>query len=354
MTTGRQLRTPTTPCGRPRLLAHTASVASLLALASAGAPPGVLAAAGALAGGTIPQLGALSAARWSALLRDGREALPTAFALESLANGACYLTGPALVAAAGAGGDPAYGMVPATALVAGGGPALAAQRRTAPAPAAAAERRDAGRSLLRAGFAAQFGVNLALGLYFGAMQVSVTAFAVQHGEPGAAAPLHAVSNCAGLPAGWLYGLRRWHGSSDAQLAVITACSVVACVPLLIVGTPAGMGIALTVTGLAVPPVLVLSSVITSASVHPAALTRAFTWLNSASAAGSAGAAAPGRPVRRRRVGRCGGAGSAGAAAPAGSAVDAYGAHGGFAVGAAATSAMAVLATGRLSGARRRT
>ncbi|NED12172.1 MFS transporter, partial [Streptomyces sp. SID9124] len=74
--------------GQPRvlpgvLLAHVTAVASLLALTSAGAPHGVLAAAGALAGGTIPQLGALSAARWSALLRDEREALPTAFALES-------------------------------------------------------------------------------------------------------------------------------------------------------------------------------------------------------------------------------------------------------------------------------
>lgn len=243
----------------------------------------------------------------------------------------CYLAGPALVAVVGAEVDPAYGMLLATALVAGGGLALAAQHRTAPAPAAAAERRDAGRSLLRAGFAAQFGVNLALGLYFGAMQVSVTAFAVEHRAAGAAAPLYAASNCAGLLAGWLYGLRRWRGTPERQLACITACLAVACAPLLTVGTLAGMGLALTVTGLAVPPVLVLSAVLTSASVHPAALTRAFTWLNSASAAGSAGAAAL-----------------------AGSVVDAYGAHGGFAVAAAATSAMAVLASGRLRGARRRT
>lgn len=49
---------------------------------------------------------------------------------------------------------------------------------------------------------------------------------------------------------------------------------------------------------------------------------------------------------RRRVGRCGG--------PGGGVVDAHGARGGFAVAAAATSAMAVLASGRLHGARRRT
>ncbi|WP_330451411.1 MULTISPECIES: MFS transporter [unclassified Streptomyces] len=313
------------------LLAHTAAVASLLLLTTGGAPHGLLAAAGALAGGTVPQLGALSAARWSALLRDEREALPTAFALESLANGVCFLAGPPLVALVGVGINPAYGSALATALTAGGGLAFAAQRRTAPAPAAASERRHAGRSLLRAGFAVQFGVNLGLGLYFGALQVSVTAFAVEHGAAGAAAPLYAASNCAGLLAGWLYGLRRWRGSSETQLGLITAGLAVACVPLLTVGTLPGMGIALAVTGLAVPPVLVLSSVLTTAAVEPAALTQAFTWLNSASAAGSAGAAAL-----------------------AGGVVDAHGAHRGFAVAAAATSAVAVLASGRLYGARRRT
>ncbi|MEU9205732.1 hypothetical protein [Streptomyces sp. NPDC048332] len=68
----------------------------------------------------------------------------------------------------------------------------------------------------------------------------------------------------------------------------------------------------------IAPVLVLSSVLTTAAVERAALTQAFTRLNSASAAGSAGAAAM-----------------------SGRAVDAYGAHGGFAIAAAAAVAMAV-------------
>jgi sugar phosphate permease len=79
-------------------------------------------------------------------------------------------------------------------------------------------------------------------------------------------------------------------------------------------------LALALTGFAVPPLLVLSSVLAESMVPRAALTQAFTWLNSASAAGSAGAAAV-----------------------AGQAVDTAGAHGGFAVAAAATAGMAVLA-----------
>lgn len=153
------------------------------------------------------------------------------------------------------------------------------------------------------------------------MQVSVTGFAVEHGAAQAAAPLYAVSNCAGLLAGWLYGLRRWRGAPQTQLAFAAIGLAVGCLPVLTASSLPGMGLALAATGLAVPPILVLSSVLTTASDGPAALTQSFTWLNSASAAGSAGAAAMARH-----------------------AVDVYGARGGFAVAAAATSAMAVLAS----------
>jgi hypothetical protein len=46
-----------------------------------------------------------------------------------------------------------------------------------------------------------------------------------------------------------------------------------------------------VPGLAIAPILTLSSVLTQASVHRAVVTQAFTWLNSADAAGSRQAAA---------------------------------------------------------------
>jgi hypothetical protein len=79
---------------------------------------------------------------------------------------------------------------------------------------------------------------------------------------------------------------------------------------------------IVLTGAAVPPVLVLLSVLAESTVHRAVLTQAFTWLNSAGAAGSAGAAAL-----------------------SGRAVDAFGATGGFALAAAGTTGMAVLAVG---------
>ncbi|HUN32032.1 MAG TPA: MFS transporter [Trebonia sp.] len=319
----------------PALLAHAAAVATLLALVATGTPPGLMLAGGVLAGATIPQLGALSAARWVALLHDDRAAgLPTAFALEALANELSYLAGPALVSVLAATGRPALGTTLAGVLVVAGGLCFAAQRRTVPQPPSAAVRsgpgrpsggrRGAGRSLLGPGFAVLVGVNLAIGGFFGATQVSVTAFAVAHGVAGLAAVLFMMSSCASVLAGWLYGLHHWRTAPRVQLAVVAAGLAAGGLLLLVAGSPAGLGCGLAVTGLTIPPVLVLCSVLVEWTVRPAVLTQAFVWLNSASAAGSAASAAL-----------------------AGWAVDAAGAHGGFLVSAGAAGVMATLAVGGL-------
>ena len=224
----------------PVLLAHAATVAALLALVSAGTPDWLMTAGGVLVGATIPQLGALSAARWAALLHDERSAaLPTAFALESVVNELAYLAGPVLVSVLGTSGYPTAGTLLAAVLVV---------------------------------------------------------------------------------AGVLYGQRRWRTPARVQLVVATAALAVGCLPLLVAGSPLELGCCVALTGLAVPPVYVLCSVLAESAVHRAVLTQAFAWLNSASAAGSAASAAV-----------------------AGWAVDTSGAHGGFAVAAAAAGVMTLLA-----------
>jgi hypothetical protein len=309
----------------PALLAHAAAVAVLLTLVAAGTPDWLMAAGGVLVGATIPQLGALSAARWAALLRDERaEGLPTAFALESLANEMAYLAGPALISVLGASGYPEVGTVLAATLVVAGGLCFAAQRGSAPPASGAAERHRTGRSLLRPGFAVLVGVNLVIGVFFGAMQISVTAFSVEHKAAATAAVLFTVSSCAALLAGWLYGLRRWRTAPQVQLAVATAGLAVGGLALLIVGSPVELGIGVALTGMAIPPILVLCTLLAQAAVHQAVLTQAFVWLNSASAAGSASAAAA-----------------------TGLAVTTFGAHGGFAVAATAAGVAAMLAVAGL-------
>jgi MFS family permease len=309
------------PCA---LGAHAGAVALLLS----GTVADLL--AGVLVGATLPQLGALSAARWSALLSGERAAaLPTAFALEALANGVSYLAGPALVSALGAAGRPRAGVLLAAALVVGGGLALAAQRRTTPPHTGRTAQRHTGRALLRSAFLRQAALGLALGVFFGAMQVSITAYAVDRGTPDVAAPLYAASNCTNLIGSWAYGAGRHGGSPRRHQAAAAACLALASLPLTFLDAPLAVGSALTLTGLAVPVLLILASVLTRSSVPRTVLTQAFTWGNSASVAGSAGAAAV-----------------------AGRVVDTAGPHGGFAVAAGAAVVMTVLALSGLRGSPR--
>ncbi|MFB9689847.1 MFS transporter [Amycolatopsis plumensis] len=144
------------------------------------------------AGAAVPQLGALSAVRWAHLLRAAD--LPTAFSLESLANAGAFFLGPVLVTALGAAGCVSVASALAAALIVGGRAALAAQRRTAPPPARPGS--------LRPRFLRITLLNLAVGLYFGTMGVSVSAFVTENGVPGAATPIVAAGSVAGwFPAG---------------------------------------------------------------------------------------------------------------------------------------------------------
>ena len=85
-----------------------------------------------------------------------------------------------------------------------------------------------------------------------------------------------------------------------------------CPPLFVADSAFQLGFGIELTGLAMPPLLVLCSVLADLAVYRAVLTQALAWLNSARAAGSAGVVAV-----------------------AGRAVGAFGAHGGFAVAAVA-------------------
>ena len=271
------------------LLAHGVAVALLLTAVVNNRPLWLIVAAGILAGSSIPQIGALSAARWSALL-DGSPALPAAFALESLANELAFLVGPVLVATVCVFVHPAAGSALAALLIIGAGLVFARQRSTAPVPAGLTNRLR-GSVFRQRGFGVLLIANISLGLFFGAMQVSVTAFAVAHGVAAAAGPLYAVSGIASICAGFGYGLRRWRISPPARLTVAFAALTVGCVPLVLATGIPLLIVGLAMSGAAIAPILILGGTLVQRLVDGAVRTQAFSWINSASAAGIAAAAA---------------------------------------------------------------
>ncbi|QNE19519.1 MFS transporter [Kribbella qitaiheensis] len=277
------------------LLLHASAMALLIALTLAASPLWMLVLAGVLAGGSLPQIGAQTAARWSHVLR-GDPVISSAFALESLGTGLAFLVGPALIGTVSALVSPVVGSVLATSLLLAGGFSLAVQRSTAP-PATAGRPQVSSERLLHRGFLAMVGATVGVGLFFGSMQVSVTAFAVGRGSASLAGPLYSITSLISLIAGFVYGTRRWRLPARMQFVAAMAILSVTCVPLLFVDSPLGLAFALALPGLALAPIQVLSSVLVESEVEPAILTQAFTWLNSGSAAGIAlGAAIAGRAV----------------------------------------------------------
>ncbi|HEY6790805.1 MAG TPA: hypothetical protein VI365_26205, partial [Trebonia sp.] len=136
----------------------------------------VLAVMALMAGASVPQVGALSAARWRHTVRTPDQ-VAAALSLEAALNDLTFLCGPVLVSTLSTTLYPAAGLTLAGGLVVTGMTAFIWQRRCEPPAHGRGDRRLAGGRLLTPAVAALFGVNMSMGFFFGAIPVTITAFA---------------------------------------------------------------------------------------------------------------------------------------------------------------------------------
>src|SRR5215475_974012 len=178
---------------RPQVMVFTAATAALMVLAEARAPLAVVVVSSLLAGSTMPSMGPMVRARWSALLA-GTTRLHTAFSLESVADEIIFMVGPVVVAVLATDVYPAAGLAAAVLLCLVGTVLFTAQRRTEPPPRPAdggvtttagslpaiarAERRPRAAALVT--LVPVYGL---LGAMFAAIELSTVAFAGEHGHP---------------------------------------------------------------------------------------------------------------------------------------------------------------------------
>ncbi|AXI81500.1 MFS transporter [Peterkaempfera bronchialis] len=265
----------------PGVLLHAASVAALIALALGHAPVWALFAAAAPAGASVPQIGAMVRARWVAKL-DGSPLLTTAFAFESVTDEFTFVIGPVIATALCTTVAPPAGLIAEAVLTVSGGLAFAAQRRTAPArhprPAAGERRASAlavpGVRLLAFAF-------LGLGSVFGAVQVSVTAFAEQAGRPGMSGTVYGIFAGGSMLAGALYGMVSWKRSPQQRMLVCYLLLMLGCCTLWALPNLAALSIGGLVCGLAIAPTLITGYTLVESLVPAGAKTEAFTWLTGA-------------------------------------------------------------------------
>ncbi|MFF3768064.1 MFS transporter [Streptomyces sp. NPDC001922] len=275
----------------PGVLVHVVAAGLLTALALGQAPLWTLFAAAVPTGASVPQVGPMVRARWAAKL-DGHPLMSTAAAFESVTDELTFVIGPVLATALCTGVHPAAGLVAEAALTLAGGLLFAAQRRTAPPvsrPGTDGERAPRTSALAVPGVRVLAAAFLGIGSVFGGMQVALTAFTQDIGEPGLNGPLYGVFAAGNMLAGAACGAIAWRASARRRLLTAYAALAPACSVLWTVHSPLLLGALGLLVGLCIAPALITGYTLVETLVPATARTEAFTWLTGAVALGQAAA-----------------------------------------------------------------
>ncbi|WP_371653206.1 MULTISPECIES: MFS transporter [unclassified Streptomyces] len=274
----------------PGVLVHSASGSVLIALALAGAPLWALFVAAVPTGASVPQIGPMVRARWAAKL-DGSPLMSTAAAFESVTDEFTFVIGPVLATALCTGVHPAAGLITEAALTLVGGLFFASQHRTQPQPSRAdGHARVEHVSALSIPGVRVLAVSfLGIGAVFGGMQVSLTAFSEEIGNPGANGLLYGIFAAGNMLAGIACGAIAWKSAPRTRLIAgytgltLAASGLWAMHSAVLLG---GLGL---IVGLCIAPALITGYTLVESLVPASARTEAFTWLTGAVALGQAGA-----------------------------------------------------------------
>lgn len=284
--------------GQARLLPWLVSVNALFLVGfvgavEAGLPLVVQALVIAVAGAAQPAIGSMVRARWAALAGTPEE-LRGAFALESIIDELIFSIGPMLTAAL------AFSVALPLPLLLGaviglvGGLALAAQRRTQPAPTGHADREPGTRrrsAMRQPGLPVVVVGALGVGGVFGSYEVSVVAFTQQAGSPGSSGIVLGLWAFGSMIGGIVFGALHWRVPLSRQVLLLAAALAAVLVPAPFIPTIPLLAATTFVAGAAVAPALIANFSLTERLVPSALLTEGLTWTNSGLAFGfSAGTA----------------------------------------------------------------
>ncbi|MFI1888187.1 MFS transporter [Streptomyces jumonjinensis] len=274
----------------PGVVLHTVSVSVLTALALADAPLWALFAAAVPTGASVPQIGPMVRARWAAKL-DGSPLMQTAAAFESVTDEFTFVVGPVLATALSTGVHPAGGLIAEAALTLVGGLLFAAQKRTQPTVrrVSSADAAPRASALSIPGVRVLVVAFLGIGSVFGGMQVSLTAFSEEIGDPSVNGVLYGVFAAGNMLAGIACGAIAWKSGPRQRVVIGYVGLTLAASGLWAVQSVVLLGALGLLVGLCIAPALIGGYTLVESLVPASARTEAFTWLTGAVALGQAAA-----------------------------------------------------------------
>jgi MFS family permease len=231
----------------------------------------------AAAGVPMPVAGPLVRARWTKIYQ-GTNKLRIAYGFESATIETVEIAGPILVTALVSGIGPLAGLAAVLTCALGGTLALAAQRSTQPEPAGrAAGARDAGNSLRIPALQALYAARFCAGVVFGAMPVSLIAFATAHHGRAFSGLFLGLYGVTSLVAGLGYGALKEQMPLHRRLIVCATLFAAGGLPLLAApGLLSLIGL-LPLAGVAMAPATVTAMEVMQRVAPPAMLTQTISW-----------------------------------------------------------------------------
>jgi MFS family permease len=266
----------------------------LIALTETGAPTAALMACAFVGGFAIPSLGAALRTLWPALLQRRRELLPTAFALDSVAIELLFTAGPLVAAAIVAMVSPIAALILCAACTLAGTALFVTRepsRTWRPDPAAGSH--GALGALRSAGVRTIVIATLPIGFCFGAVEISLPAFATEHGAPEWAGALLSVWAAASAVGGLAYGARTYTAPLPAVYLRLAWLLPLGFLPALAAPSVALMAVLIIPAGLLIAPLGAAGNQLVGEVAPVGAETEAYTWPVTALLAGFAAGTALG-------------------------------------------------------------
>lgn len=262
------------------------AMVALVTSVQAGWPILTTYAAGAVAGGSLPQVGSCVRARWSYVLSSPAD-VQTAYALEAVVDEAVFIVGPIVVTLLATTVHPVAGLAAATIAGVAGSLAFSAQHGTEP-PVHRHDFSTGARPALPWRTVVPLAVvSAALGVLFGAAEVTTVAFADEQGHKAAAGGLLALWALGSLLSGVVTGAVAWRRGPTVRVRWGAAAMALAMTPLFLVHSLPLMGLVLLVGGVSIAPTLVAALSLLEQSVPAARLTEGMSIMQTGLVAGVA-------------------------------------------------------------------
>jgi MFS family permease len=276
----------------PLLAVFTAAAVALIAAVELHLPTWAFFVPGAIAGATMPSLGTMVRARWSALLA-GSPRLHAAFSFESVADELCFVVGPAAVTLLATQVSPAAGVGVATLLCLGGTLWFLAERQTEPVvprTAGPVQRRGRARGAPAPGLVVLAPVYFLLGAMFVSIDLSTISFAQHFGHKPLAGFILGTYALGSATGGLWYGSRQWRSSLQTRFAVTLTLTVLGVATFWAQPNLVTLTCCIYLCGLTIAPTLIAGFSLLEAQAKPGRLTEAMSWLSSGIGVGLAAGA----------------------------------------------------------------